>query len=170
MTRGSAAMELDALIDDLAETEEERKLMGRSAGLLAYATAESTVPSPGLRERLLARIAEPMNRPAQFIAETSFFARSAGMEWTPLAPGIDIKILFAHQQSGASTVLVRMGPNLQFPEHPHALIEDLYLISGEAWVGEVPMAAGDYCRAEAGTAHNDVRSGAAGSLAVVVSR
>ena len=36
MTRGSAAMELDALIDDLAETDEERKLMGRAAGLLAY--------------------------------------------------------------------------------------------------------------------------------------
>ncbi len=169
MTRGIQPTDLDALISELAESDDERRLMGRAAGLLAYAAAGSG-PGPGLRERLLARIAEPLDRPAQFAAEASWFARSTDLDWEALAPGIDVKVLFADPQKGASTVLVRMGPNLHFPEHPHGVIEDLYLISGEAWVGDVPMAAGDYCRAEAGTEHNHVRSGPAGSLAVVVSR
>jgi len=34
----------------------------------------------------------------------------------------------------------------------------------------VLMRAGDYCRAPAGTEHNDVRSGPSGALSLVVSR
>jgi ChrR Cupin-like domain len=169
MIRGSEPTDLDALIADLAENDEEAKLMGAAARMLAYA-ADGPAPSAGLKARLLARIAEPAGRSAQFIAESSFFARAEGIDWVPLAPGIDVKVLFDDPGTRARTLLVRMGPSLHFPEHLHDLIEDLYLVSGEAWVGEVPMAAGDYCRAEAGTEHNHVRSGPAGALAVVVSR
>jgi anti-sigma factor ChrR (cupin superfamily) len=108
--------------------------------------------------------------PPVFERAGSYFARAAEMEWMNLAPGVRLKILFDDGESGARTMLIEMDPGLPFPEHDHPAIEDLYLIAGDAWVGDVYMRAGDYCRAEAGTAHNDVRSGASGALAVVVSR
>jgi anti-sigma factor ChrR (cupin superfamily) len=85
-------------------------------------------------------------------------------------PGIEWKVLYYDAEHGARTAVIRMAPNLLFPPHEHHGIEDLYLIEGTAWVGDIEMRAGDYCRAPEGTEHNDVRSGASGAMAVVVTR
>ena len=163
----TAAPELEVLIAELSDDETERETIRRTLRLLPYA-AEPTEPHRDLKSRILARIGEPQ-RGAAFIAGANSFARSEEMEWVAFAPGVEVKIL--HQEpSGARTVLIKMAPNQPFPPHPHGFIEDLYLVSGDAWVDDVPMRAGDYCRAPAGSEHNDVRSGAAGSLAVVISR
>ncbi len=142
--------------------------MARVLRLVPYAVAPGEAHG-GARERLLSRITEGRRGPA-FVDGFSYFARSGEMDWTPLVAEIDLKVLYQEPGSTARTVLVRMAPNLPFPPHPHGFIEDLFLVSGDAWVGEVAMRAGDYCRAPAGATHHDVRSGAAGSLAVVVSR
>jgi quercetin dioxygenase-like cupin family protein len=168
MTQADPAISIAALLDELAENDRERDVMGGALRLLAYA-APDVEPAPGLRARVLARIADD-GRGAAFTAGVSYFARAQEMEWTPYAPGISIKLLFQDTATGARTVLVRMEPGLDFPPHPHNAIEDLYLVEGEAWVGDIFMRAGDYCRAPAGTEHNDVRSGASGSLAVVITR
>jgi len=119
-------------------------------------------------EVLFRRIAEP--RPPVFSVGISLFARSNDMEWLPYAPGVQVKLLYVDPATGAQTVLVKMEPNVPFPEHPHPAIEDLFLIEGDAYVGDVLMRAGDYCRAPAETEHNDVRSGPSGALSLVVSR
>lgn len=156
-----------ALLDELAETDDERATMAMALDLLAYAAPPAT-PVAGLRTRVLERIAEP--RPPVFSVGISLFARSNEMEWLPYAPGVQVKLLYVDPATGAQTVLVKMEPNVPFPEHPHPAIEDLFLIEGDAYVGDVLMRAGDYCRAPAETEHNDVRSGPSGALSLVVSR
>ena len=160
--------DLDALVAELAENEQERTIMSRAVRLLAYAPTD-VQPSHDLRERVMTRVATA-NRGAQYVANGDFFAHANQMDWLKLTDGIYVKVLFMDPETRARTTLVRMDPNLDFPSHPHGEIEDLYLISGDAWVGDIPMRAGDYCRANAGTEHNAVRSGASGSLAVVVAR
>ena len=160
--------DLEALVLELAENDEEQRLMAQAVRLLAFAPV-TIEPTADLKDRVVARLRVPDERP-HFFAENSFFARGAEMEWMPYAPGVEVKVLHQDPGSSARTTLVRMGPNLPFPPHPHGFIEDLYLINGEAWVGDTPMRAGDYCRADVGTEHNTVRSGPSGSLAVVVSR
>ncbi|MFN0096226.1 MAG: cupin domain-containing protein [Dehalococcoidia bacterium] len=162
------ASPFEALLGELAESQFERDEMARALELLAY-SADEAEPAPNLRDRVLARIQQP-ERPPVFEYRGDYFARSEALDWFPLAPGIELKFLYRDAATGAQTVLVRMAPNLAFPYHPHPDIEDLYLISGDAYVGDVLMQAGDYCRANAGTAHADVRSGPSGSLAMVVSR
>ncbi|MCA9830839.1 MAG: cupin domain-containing protein [Dehalococcoidia bacterium] len=167
MSTFDAADKLTALVSELAETEDERELIELALSMLAH-SVEPVVPSADLRERVLARALQSP-REARFEADGFYFARGTGIDWVEIAPGIRIKWLLGNPD-GPQTALIEMGPNLAFPAHPHPEIEDLYLISGDAWVGDIPMSAGDYCRAPAGTAHNDVRSGPNGSLALVVSR
>jgi anti-sigma factor ChrR (cupin superfamily) len=160
--------DLDALVTELAESDRERDLMVRALRVLPYA-APMAEPSSGLRERVIARVTNPQ-RGAQYFANNNFFAHGDLLDWTPLVPGVDLKVLFVDSATGARTLVIRMGPNLLFPPHHHGDIEDLYVIAGDAWVGDIPMHSGDYCRAPAGTEHNDIRSGANGAMAVVVSR
>ena len=160
--------DLDSLVAELAENDHERVLMMRAVRLLAFAPTE-VEPSLDLRDRVVARVMH-VERGQRYHANGDFFAHGDEMDWTRLTEGIDVKVLFRDPVTHARTTLVRMAPNLPFPPHPHGETEDLYLISGEAWVGDVPMRAGDYCRADAGTEHNSVRSGPAGSLAIVIAR
>ncbi len=158
---------LSGLISELAETEEERELIELALSMLAHAP-ELAEPPEDLRQRILTRALRADTGP-RFEADGFYFARGEAIDWVEIAPGIRMKWLHG-SPDGAQTALIEMAPNLTFPAHPHPEIEDLYLISGDAWVGDTPMSAGDYCRAPAGTAHNDVRSGPGGSLALVVSR
>jgi anti-sigma factor ChrR (cupin superfamily) len=159
--------DLQALVGELAESEAEQALMERALHSLAYA-APAVEPSAGLRDRVLARVGAP--RGAQYVLNDNFFAHGDQLPWMELVAGVELKMLFLDRATGARTMLIRMGPGLAFPPHEHRDLEDLYLVEGSAWVGDVLMRAGDYCRAPAGTAHNDIRSGAEGAMAVVVSR
>ncbi len=163
-----AAVPFASLLAELAEDDDERALMGAALALLAHAP-EAAEPPAALRERMLLEARRSTFAPT-FFARGDYFAHGDELEWLTLAPGITLKWLYRDAASGARTALIRMEPNLLFPEHPHPQIEDLYLVEGDAWVGDTPIHAGDYCRAEAGTAHTDVRSGPSGSLAIVVSR
>jgi len=156
----------DTLLDDLAESPGERALMEQALRLLAYAPVQVSPPF-SLRERVLG---EAESAPPVFEAGGSFFARGAGLPWVKIAPGVELKDLHYDAAAGTRTSLIRMEPNRPFPPHHHGFIEDLYVIEGDAWVGDVHMSAGDYCRAPAGTEHDDVRSGEHGTLTLVVSR
>lgn len=166
MTAPGSSSTFDALLDELANDDAERATMRRALHLMAY-TVPQVDPPASLRDRVLANAKAD---PATFEQDGSYFARSAQIDWNALSPGVALKDLHANAQSGTRTSLIRMAPNSPFPPHPHGYIEDLYLIEGDAWVGDVYMTAGDYCRAQAGTEHNHVRSGELGALALVVSR
>ncbi len=163
-----AAFRLRDIVADLTEDEREAALMTETLRLLALA-APPAEPPADMRERILAVVDHAARGP--LFHESGFlFARSADLPWIDLEPGIRVKILFMDEARGSRTALVELEPNRTFPEHGHGGVEDLYLISGDAWVGDVPMRAGDYCRAPSGTVHDSVRSGASGALAIVVER
>ena len=159
---------MEELVVELAEDEAEATLMMSALRLLPLAAEQVEAPS-ALRDRIKRRIADT-KRPPTFVEAGSYFARSSEMGWITLAEGIELKLLYNDPATKAQTVMVRMAPNRPFPPHDHAGDEDLYLIEGDAFVGGVPMRAGDYCRAIEGSSHNDVRSGALGALAIVVTR
>lgn len=166
MTTPGNASTFDALLDELAENEAERATMRHALHLMAYVVPQVD-PPPSLKDRVLAQVTDS---PPTFEADGTFFARAAQLPWVTISPGVELKDLHAEPVSGTRTTLIRMAPNSPFPPHPHGYIEDLYVIEGDAWVGDIYMATGDYCRAPAGTEHNHVRSGDRGAVALVVSR
>jgi anti-sigma factor ChrR (cupin superfamily) len=160
--------ELERLIAELAENDDERRLMSQAVELLAYSPPPNEPPL-SLRYRVMDAVSVA-GQQGQFHADGFDFARSALLPWLPIAPGVEIKFLYDNPATGARTVLVKIAPNTPFPPHEHRGIEDLYQIEGETFVGDIRMGAGDYCRAPAHTEHNDVRSGPAGALAIVVTQ
>lgn len=161
--------DLAALIAEVAEGEDEARLFSRVLTLLPLA-ADEVAPPPSMRADLLARLRADDGRGPRFAEGDLYFARGDLLDWSPIAPGIEARVLYSDAATGAQTLLVRLEPNVQFPPHGHETIEDLYLVAGDAWVGEVAMRPGDYCRAPVGSEHNDIRSGPSGALAVSVSR
>ena len=55
-------------------------------------------------------------------------------------------------------MLVRLAPNVDYPPHSHAGVEELHLLEGELWINDHKLVPGDYNRAEPGTADTRVWS------------
>jgi anti-sigma factor ChrR (cupin superfamily) len=64
-------------------------------------------------------------------------------------------------------MLVRLAPDTAYPPHRHAGKEELYLLHGELVIDDKKLYAGDYYRAEAGSADNRVWS-ATGCTCVLI--
>lgn len=79
-------------------------------------------------------------------------------DWEDVAPGISCKLLSSDAQRDRVCMLVRLAPATQYPPHRHAGVEELHLLQGELWIDERKLSAGDYNRAEAGSADRRVWS------------
>jgi anti-sigma factor ChrR (cupin superfamily) len=111
-------------------------------------------PSATLWERLAQRIGgdtygEPLSAAVLQWSEP---------EWEEVARGICCKLLATDSAQQRVTMLVRMGPNVEYPPHSHAGVEELYLLHGDLSIDDRKLAAGDYNRAEPGTADRRVWS------------
>jgi len=115
--------------------------------------ADVVSPSDSLWERLAERIVPagevPVPHPAQSWIEP---------EWETVAPGISVKILASDTERDRVTMLVRLGPGVEYPPHTHAGVEELHLLDGELWINERKLYPGDYNRAEPGTSDRRVWS------------
>src|SRR5439155_11853295 len=110
-----APLDLTALAADVAEGEDELRLISRVLAVLPYA-AEEVAPPPSLRDDLLMRLRqEGDGRGTRFMDGPLYFARGNEIEWTAIAPGIFSRALYADAATGAQTILVRMEPNTPFP-------------------------------------------------------
>ncbi len=69
-------------------------------------------------------------------------------EWLTAAPGITYKVLAKDAENERVSMLVRLAPNVPYPPHRHAGVEELYLLDGELWIDDQKLHAGDYYRAE----------------------
>ena len=102
-------------------------------------------PGASVRERLAARIADEAGRgPAPG-------PKSAWVEpaWEEVAPGIFCKLLANDAERKRVSMLVRLLPNVEYPPHTHAGLEELHLLEGELWIDDRKLFPGDYNRAEA---------------------
>lgn len=111
-------------------------------------------PAPTLQSRLASRIAEgtgdaPEALPAPQWSEPG---------WEEVAPGIFCKLLANDAERHRVSMLVRLLPNVEYPPHTHAGLEELHLLDGELWIDERKLVPGDYHRAEAPTGDKRVWS------------
>ena len=118
-------------------------------------------PDPSLRERLVQRIGAKAGGVEQRVAPWS------EPDWNEVSPGIVCKLLANDAGRQRVSMLVRLLPNVAYPPHIHAGLEELHLLEGELWIDDRLLHAGDYNRAEAGTSDRRVWS-ATGCTCVLV--
>jgi quercetin dioxygenase-like cupin family protein len=55
------------------------------------------------------------------------------LEWSPLDfPGVSMRVLYADQDTGATTVLTRMAPGAVIPAHLHTTADEtVYVLEGD---------------------------------------
>ncbi len=137
----------------------------RKVTSLVGGSASRNVPSPGLRDRVLAAAIGSTGRtgaPPNAIPLNSaglLIANSNEIPWEPGSiPGCWSRLLFEDTLRKYHTSLVRLDPGTVYPAHRHAGIEELYLMEGDLIVEGYTMHPGDYCRAEAGSLHGEIRT------------
>lgn len=124
-------------------------------------------PPESLWERLTQRIAaetsEPLSpapEPSAAVPEPSAPAPEPWPEpeWKEVAPGICCKLLANDVERDRLSMLVRLGPGVEYPPHAHAGVEEVHLLHGELWINDRKLRAGDYNRAEPGSVDRRVWS------------
>jgi anti-sigma factor ChrR (cupin superfamily) len=78
--------------------------------------------------------------------------------WDDVASGISCKLLATDTERDRVSMLVRLAPNIAYPPHRHAGVEELFLLDGELWIEDRKLYPGDYYRADPGTADKRVWS------------
>ena len=79
-------------------------------------------------------------------------------EWKEVAPGIFCKLLATDTDRDRVSMLVRLAPEVGYPPHCHAGVEELHLLQGELVIDDRKLYPGDYNRAEPGTSDKCVWS------------
>ncbi len=121
----------------------------------ALAASIAVEPPSQLRERLMARVTRMPRTPGIAYHEAGvLIARSKEIDWKPFAPGITFKPLYRDKARNTDTMLVRMEAGSRIPRHRHAQIEELFVLSGDLHVEDQVMFAGDYCRADLDSVHD----------------
>src|SRR5215470_15669245 len=121
------------------------------------ALASTQTPPTQLRSRVL----ETASRAAsiRFSKNGLLIVGSNDIPWQASnIPGIQCRTLFDDASRKYSTYLVRMDPGTVYPSHRHADLEEVYVLQGDLLVEGYVMRSGDYCRAEVGTIHGEVRT------------
>ena len=82
------------------------------------------------------------------------------MDWEPIRyPGCYVKTLMVDPQKGLLTVLLKMDPGAELPDHEHALVEQTYMLEGRLVDKEGPEAGlevgpGEFVYRPAGSRHS----------------
>lgn len=105
-----------------------------------------------LSASLWGRIIERITRDSDDALSVKATAFEHEDEWEQPAPGIYCRILATETPRGRVSMLVRLGPGIEYPPHMHADVEEVHLLQGELWIDDRKLSAGDYNRAEPGTA------------------
>lgn len=74
-------------------------------------------------------------------------------EPNPSHPGIESKTLLFDRTSGLLTMLLRMAPGAELPDHEHVLVEQSFILQGSLVCGEGECRAGQYVWRPAGSRH-----------------
>jgi quercetin dioxygenase-like cupin family protein len=149
------------------DTLELGAALGETAARLALA-ADEAVPSPRVKDRLLARIrAAKGATPTPVLPGWRFESARAAEGWREAPfPGVRLKTLSVDEARDVVLLLIEMAPGASFPDHPHDRADEGIVLSGDVTTGGRLMRAGDYYHAAAGTQHTDIVS-PSGCLALV---
>src|SRR5476649_2171723 len=85
--------------------------------------------------------------------------RPQDMPWQKMRfPGCEMKTLLFDAKSGIATMLVKMAPGAELPDHEHVLIEQTYVLEGslvdkEGLDAGIEVGAGEFVWRPAGSRH-----------------
>jgi hypothetical protein len=143
--RVTAALKHDHSLRAAVETWERR--------LLPLA---EEIPAAELPDTLWANIEKSLGNGE--IPGTVTIHRDEGT-WTPILPGIDMKLLHVDTQAGTQSFLLRMAPGSRLPPHDHSAgPEECLVLEGETEVAGVTVRAGDFHLAPQGFRHTEILS------------
>jgi anti-sigma factor ChrR (cupin superfamily) len=117
-------------------------------------TDDVLTPSASLQERLARRLADESRSAFADPPAASWHEP----DWIEVSPGIFCQLLANDAEGQRVSMLVRLLPNVEYPPHTHADLEELHLLDGELWIDDRKLIPGDYSRAEAGTSDRRVWS------------
>lgn len=140
------------LAEGCAECATRLQALARVGDEIALAAHPIPV-APGLRDRVLASVAS-LPPPAPGF---HFVASDEGA-WQNVAPGVQRRRLGRDPLSLSASYLVRVAPGATVPAHEHPAAEHCWVVEGDFVVEGRILRAGDYHRADAGTAHRALRS------------
>lgn len=130
-------------------------------------SAPHAAPSSRVRERLLESLADakpkvvsyshPSVAPQGVLLQQPglLISRSSDMPWEGVATGILRKLLFVDPKRHYNTSLIRLEAGTRYPSHRHADVEEILVLEGDLHLHGVVMRAGDYCRAEPDSIHEE---------------
>lgn len=113
-----------------------------------------------LRDRILGRAAASMS------SSIGKAVRADEGRWRTLLPGLHVKFLRRHTDSGDLTALWRIDANASIPAHSHRREEECLVVSGRVRVGDVEYGEGDYLFADAGSRHPVFTSNSGATLLI----
>jgi anti-sigma factor ChrR (cupin superfamily) len=148
----SAALDLLSPSEAAAAPKQLVAELRQAAWLLAESLAP-VPPAPGLKGRLLARVAQfEQLKPLADVRRNEEHWVSAGMS------GVDIKPLFQEDATGRSTYLMRMQPGVCVPAHHHHDVEQCLVLRGDIGWGDLVYEEGDFIVMGKGTQHPEIRT------------
>jgi anti-sigma factor ChrR (cupin superfamily) len=133
---------------------------------LALSTPSATPPNR-VRERLLKSLAGSKPKVSSHSQPSVvsqgvllqqpglLISRSSDVSWDNVAPGIERKLLFVDPKRRYNTSLLRVQAGTRYPSHRHADVEEILVLEGDLHIHGVVMGAGDYCRAEPDSIHQE---------------
>jgi anti-sigma factor ChrR (cupin superfamily) len=112
-------------------------------------------PSASLRDKVLAQTLNGSKAAPLAMSEAlTFMSRAAETGWTPMkVPGAFVKLLSMNPQRGYAVALGKLDPGTHYPAHVHQGPEEILMLTGDLWIGEKKLTAGDFHHAGAGSRH-----------------
>jgi hypothetical protein len=142
-------------VADCPELAEELEHYRQAIAPLPYA-APPIAPAAHLKDRLFQNLgletpppAIPQPAPAPFLS-----IRAHELHWQPhRVPKVSVAILHRDPVKREVVGVLRAEPDMFFPTHIHAAIEELYMLEGDLVIGDQTYGAGDYIRSSPGSSH-----------------
>jgi quercetin dioxygenase-like cupin family protein len=144
-----------------------------NTGAIAALCLPQVKPSAGLLQKMMPRIIKDSKAPdAKAPSESLKFVRGGGTaEWLSLPiPGVYFKLLSMDDSKDYVVVVGKLDPGASYPPHPHFAAEETYVLSGDLWIGDVKLVAGDFHIAAAGSQHGVNRSENGCEILHIISR
>ena len=92
---------------------------------------------------------------ADLAALDSRYVDVAELPWESTRfPGIEMKTLLRDSDSGLQTLLMRMAPGAELPDHEHVRLEQTYVLEGSLQDEQGTVTAGNYVWRPAGSRHS----------------
>jgi anti-sigma factor ChrR (cupin superfamily) len=139
------------------------------------ATAPEATPSMGVREALLANIANDKSRSllrpstaANTETPTEINIFQSDEDWVRTYEGISIKKLYRDPVTNFTTRLVKLEPGAHLPAHKHLGSEQCFMISGDFVINGVTYREGDFTVALDQSSHLDLHS-VGGATVLIIS-